>query len=175
MSAARATISTVLVVVAVLALAIAGYVAWGSRHPPVSAPDTTPRIWTPIVVTPEGNQMIQPNTLRMEFWTPSSKTKDYLAQDGGAIRERDKWEAIPSEDRVIEFGKVLRSDSSVLGYRRAEVWGHGRTVLKPGWWWTTTVTTNYSVDKLVRTYRDFWKSSNAVFIEVIDNQGDHGY
>jgi len=160
-----------LIVVAVLAVAIAGFVAWGSRHPIVTTPHASPKVWTPIVVTPEGNQMVQPNTLRMEFWTPSSKTRDYLAKDGDAIRDRDKWEAIEGEERVIEFGKLLRSDSSVLGYRRAEVWGHGRTILKPGWWWTTTVTTNYSVDKLVRTYRDFWKSSNAVFVEVIDNRG----
>jgi hypothetical protein len=75
---------------------------------------------------------------------------------------------------VIEFGKRLRADASVLGYRRVEVWGHGRTVLKPGWWWTMAVSTNYSVDKLNRAYRDFWKSSNSVFVEVTDNRGQPG-
>lgn len=114
--------------------------------------------------------MIHPNTRRMEFWTPSVRTKDFLARDDGNIRDRDKWKAIQGDERVIEFGKLLRSDSGVLGYRRYEVWGHGRTVPKPGWWWTMTVSTNYSVEKLVRAYRDFWKSPNAVFVEVIDNR-----
>ena len=118
--APRAMLVWFLVVVVVLALAVIGYVAWGSRHPMISTAEMPPRVWTPIVVTPEGNQMVQPNTLRMEFWTPSSKTKDYLAQDGGAVRERDKWEIIPSEERVLEFGKVLRSDSSVLCLSPAE-------------------------------------------------------
>src|SRR5262245_65604105 len=111
------------IIVAILGIGIAVLVAWGSRHPidmPAHAP---PKVWTPIVVTPEGNQMVQPNTLRMEFWTPSSKTKDYLARDDGVIRDRDKWEAIESEERVIEFGKILRSDASVLAYRRGECWG----------------------------------------------------
>jgi hypothetical protein len=115
--------------------------------------------------------MVQPNTRRMEFWTPSAKTKDFLASEGGNIRDKDKWEIIPNEERVIEFGKLLRSDWAVLGYRRTEVWGHGRTVLKPGWWWTMTVSTNYPLEKFVLTYRNFWQSSNAVFVEVFDNQG----
>lgn len=67
--------------------------------------------------------------------------------------------------------RFLRTNANVLGYRRAEVWGHGSTVLKPGWWWTMTVTTNYSVQTLLGNYRDFWKSSNAVFVERIENPG----
>ena len=129
------------------------------------------RVWTPIVIMTNGIQTIQGDMRRMEFWTPSARTKDYVAREGGGVRERDKWEILSSDEPVIEFGKLLRSDSSVAGYRRAEVWGHGRTILKPGWWWTMTVTTNYPVDKLMRTYRDFWKSPNSVFVEVIDNGG----
>ena len=87
------------------------------------------------------------------------------------MRDRDKWEVMPNEERVVQFGQLLRADADVLGYRRAEVWGHGRTTLKPGWWWAMTVTTNYSADKLVHAYRDFWKSSNAVFVEIFDNRG----
>jgi hypothetical protein len=124
-----------------------------------------------MAVTTNGTQMIRRDTLRMEFWTPSSKTKDHLARESGAISYRDKWEAIENEEPVLAFGRLLRSDSDVSGYRRAEVWGHGRTVLKPGWWWTMTVTTNYSVEKLVRAYRQFWKTPNTVFVEVIDNRG----
>jgi hypothetical protein len=129
------------------------------------------RLWAPTVFTPEGTQIVQSDTIRLEFWTPSSKTGDYLAREAGAVRDRDKWEVIPNEERVVQFGQVLRADADVLGYRRAEVWGHGRTTLKPGWWWVTTVTTNYSAEKLVGVYRNFWKSSNAVFVEIFDNRG----
>jgi hypothetical protein len=131
------------------------------------------RLWTPIVVTGEGQETIlQAGTRRLEFWTPSGKTKDHLAREGGGIRERDKWEAIPNDEPVQQFGNLLRTDSNVLGYRRAEVWGHGRTTLKPGWWWTMTVTTNYSVQNLLHAYRGFWKSTNAMFVERIENPGE---
>ena len=131
------------------------------------------RLWTPIVVTPEGTETtLAAATRRLEFWTPSSRTKDYVAREGGGIRDRDKWEAIASEEPVQQFGALLRTNSNVLGYRRAEVWGHGRTVLKPGWWWTMTVTTNYSVQTLLQSYRGFWKSTNAVFVEQIENPGE---
>ncbi len=129
------------------------------------------RLWTPIVVLTNGIQTILGDTRRMEFWTPSAKTKDCLAKDGGAIPDRERWEVIPSDEPVLQFGALLRSDPNVAGYRRTEVWGHGRTVPKPGWWWTMTVTTNYSVEMLMRAYRDFWKSPNTVFVEVIDNRG----
>ncbi len=108
------------------------------------------RLWTQIVVTAAGAETtLAAATRRLEFWTPSSRTKDHLAREGGGIRERDKWESIPSEETVRQFGALLRTNSKVLGYRRAEVWGHGSTILKPGWWWTMTVTTNYSVQTLL--------------------------
>ncbi|HEY2951090.1 MAG TPA: hypothetical protein VGK40_00830, partial [Verrucomicrobiae bacterium] len=120
---------------------------------PSTTKETPPsrRLWTPLVVTPEGNPMVVPDSLRLEFWTPSSKTRVFLAKEGGTARDAGTWEAIESEEPVMQFGRLLHSDSDVLGYRRAEVWGHGRTTLKPGWWWSMTVKTNYSVGKLVRT------------------------
>jgi hypothetical protein len=131
------------------------------------------RLWTPIVVRPDGAETtLAAATRRLEFWTPSSRTKDHLAREGGGIRERDKWEAIASDEPVRQFGVLLRTNSDVVGYRRAEVWGHGSTVLKPGWWWSMTVKTNYSVQNLINAYRDFWKSSNAVFVEQIENPGE---
>jgi hypothetical protein len=159
------------VVVSVVVLVIA-CMFWQSTHSAgVATHEAAPRIWTPILVTPQGDQMVQPNARRFEFWTPSAKTKDFLTKENGNIRDRDKWEEIPGEERVNEFGNVLRSNPNVLGYRRYEVWGHGRTVPKPGWWWAATVTTNYSIDDFVRAYRGFWKSSNSLFVEVIDNRG----
>lgn len=138
----------------------------GPVHPPR-------RLWTPIVVRPDGAETtVAAATRRLEFWTPSSRTKDHLAREGGSIRERDKWEVLASDEPVLQFGMLLRTNSDVLGYRRAEVWGHGSTILKPGWWWTMTVKTNYSAQTLLQTYRDFWKTSNAVYLERIENPGE---
>jgi hypothetical protein len=131
------------------------------------------RLWTPIVVNPNGAETtLAAATRRLEFWTPSSRTKEHLARESGAIRERDKWEVLANEDPVQQFGILLRTNSNVLGYRRAEVWGHGSTVLKPGWWWTMTVTPNYTVQNLMSAYRGFWKSTNTVFVERIENPGE---
>ncbi len=154
-----------------LVCATVAYVAHQIIHRVPSHPPR--RLWTPIVVTAAGAETtLAAATRRLEFWTPSSRTKDHLAREGGGIRERDKWEAIASDEPVQQFGALLRTNANVLGYHRAEVWGHGSTVLKPGWWWTMTVTTNYSVQTLLGTYRGFWKSSNAVFVERIENPGE---
>jgi hypothetical protein len=107
----------------------------------------------------------------MEFWTPSAKTKDYLSKANGEVAAPDQWQVIPTDDTVLQFGSILHSNKNVLGYRRVEVWGHGRTTFKPGWWWTLNVLTNYSEADLGHAYEDFWKSHQAVFIEVIDNRG----
>ncbi|HTD68246.1 MAG TPA: hypothetical protein VK846_17110 [Candidatus Limnocylindria bacterium] len=127
------------------------------------------RLWTPLVVNNLNTEMVVPDTLRLEFWTPSVKTKDYLAADKGDTNRN--WEAIESDDVVLQFGKYLRTDPDVVGYRRSEVWGHGRTALKPGWWWSITVRTNYPVSKLAKSYREFWKTQSSLFVEVIDNRG----
>jgi hypothetical protein len=152
---------------------ICGTIAFGiHRFVPVKKSPAPHRLWTPLVVNNLNTEMIVPDTLRLEFWTPSSKTKDYVTREAKESGDTNRnWEVIASEDMVMQFGKTLRSDPDVVGYRRTEVWGHGRTALKPGWWWSITVRTNYPVPKLARTYRDFWKTSSSVFIEVIDNRG----
>jgi len=98
-------------------------------------------------------------------------TKDYLHRDGGGFDVKDRWQVISNEDTLQQFGQLLHSNVNVLGYRRVEVWGQGRSSFKPGWWWTMNVFTNYTVGELAHTYQDFWKSSQPVFIEVIDNRG----
>ena len=169
-TAARKTNLWSMLIVAVVCATVA-YIAHQLIHQVPAHPAR--RLWTPIVVTPNGAETPLPAaTRRLEFWTPSSRTKDHLAREGGGIRERDKWEVLASEEPIQQFGMLLRTNSNVLGYRRAEVWGHGSTVLKPGWWWTMTVTTNYSVQTLMQAYRDFWKSSNAVYVERIENPGE---
>jgi len=150
--------------------ATVSFLGWRYLNPP--PPPSQTRLWTPVLIGGKGHELIlQPPSRRMEFWTPSAKTKEHLPKDGGEFRPQDKWEILSTDETVNRFGFTLRSNANVLGYRRAEVWGHGKTQLKPGWWWTMTVTTNYSVQNLMHAYRDFWKSSNAVFVEVIENPG----
>jgi hypothetical protein len=151
----------------VVVCATAAFVVW--RTLPVKNSPPPRRLWTPLVVNNLNTEMLVPDTLRMEFWTPSSKTRDFLGKENNDTNR--SWEAISSEERVMEFGKILRTDPDIVGYRRTEVWGHGRTSLKPGWWWSITVKTNYPTTRLARTYREFWKTSSSVFIEVIDNRG----
>jgi hypothetical protein len=131
------------------------------------------RLWLPVVVETNGNQTVLGETRQLEFWTPSVKTKDYLHKEGGEVVDKEKWQIIPSDDTVAQFGRELHSTQDVIGYRRVEEWGQGRTIFKPGWWWTMTVTTNYSVVDLTRIYQKFWKSPQAVLIEVIDNRGSN--
>jgi hypothetical protein len=134
-------------------------------------PETPRRLWTPVVIETNGNQTVLGETRQMEFWTPSARTKDYLMAKDGSVFVKDKWEVIPSDDVDFQFGAMLHTNANVLGYRRVEVWGHGRTSFKPGWWWSVNATTNYSVADLTRAYMDFWKPPSPIFIEVIDNRG----
>ena len=132
-----------------------------------------PRLWIPVVVETNGNQTVLGETRQMEFWTPSVKTKEYLRKVGGEVGDMEKWQIIPSDDAVSQFGLVLHSNVNVLGYRRIEEWGQGRTSYKPGWWWTMNVMTDYSVGDLAHLYREFWKSPQPILVEVIDNRGSN--
>ncbi len=134
-------------------------------------PSQARRLWLPVVVETNGNEAILGDTRQFEFWTPSAKTKDFLAAENGQVPANEQWEAIAGDDTVLKFGEVLHSNRNVLGFRRVEVWGQGRTTFKPGWWWTVNVYSNYSVGEMGHFYQDFWKSSQAVFFEVIDNRG----
>lgn len=131
----------------------------------------TRRLWLPVVVDNSGKETILGETRQMEFWSPSVKTKDYLHSENGEIVSSEKWEVISNDEAVMEFGTLLRSNVNVLGYRRVEAWGQGRSSFKPGWWWTMNVFTNYTVGDLAHTYQSYWKSAQPVFIEVIDNRG----
>ena len=131
------------------------------------------RLWIPVVVETNGNQTVLGETRQLEFWTPSVKTKDFLHKTGGEFDPHEKWQIISSDDVVMQFGKVLHSNANVLGYRRVEDWGQGRTTFKPGWWWTMNVQPDYSVGDFVRVYRGFWKSPQPVLIEVVDNRGSN--
>src|SRR5258705_5089009 len=63
------------------------------------------RLWTPIVVLPNGAETaLAGATRRLEFWTPSSRTKDHLTRESGGVRERDNWEILANEEPVQQFG-----------------------------------------------------------------------
>jgi len=81
------------------------------------------------------------------------------------------WEVLSNDMPDVQFGAMLKTNQNVLGYRRVHVWGQGQTVYKPGWWWTVNVFTNYTASDLARTYEDFWKSHQILFVESIDNRG----
>jgi hypothetical protein len=129
------------------------------------------RLWTPVLVETNGNETILPESRQLEFWTPSAKTQDYLHRENGQVVPTEMWEVISNDAPVEQFGMLLHANSSVIGYRRVEVWGQGKTSYKPGWWWTLNVFTNYSAADLSRAYESYWKSHQILFIEVIDNRG----
>lgn len=129
------------------------------------------RLWTPDLVETNGNVTVMGDSRQLEFWTPSARTKGYLHMEDGQVVPTETWEVISNDDPVEQFGSMLHSNMNVLGYRRVEVWGQGRTSFKPGWWWTVNVLTNYSAGALAQAYEEFWKSHQTLFVEVIDNRG----
>ena len=115
-------------------IAFIAYLVLSPKHTP------PPRLWLPVVVATNGNgATLTSETRQMEFWTPSAKTGEYLAKEGGEVVPGEKWQIISNDDSVIQFGMMLHTNQNVLGYRRVEVWGQGRTGFKPGWWWTMNV------------------------------------
>jgi hypothetical protein len=149
--------------------ATVAYIAYLSVVPHEQPPR---RLWKPVIVETNGNETVLGESRQMEFWTPSAKTKDYLHMENGQVVPTETWEVISNDAAVEQFGTMLHSNQSVLGYRRVEVWGQGRTTFKPGWWWTVNALTNYTAGDLSQSYEQFWKSHQAVFVEVIDNRGN---
>lgn len=147
------------------------FIAWLVLQP---QPGSGRRLWVPIVVETNGNEMALGETRQLEFWTPSAKTQDYLTKVAGEIGGREKWQVLSNDDADIQFGNILHTNGSVFGYRRFEVWGQGRTNYKPGWWWSMNVSTDYTAVDLAHAYHEFWKSSQPVLVEVIDNRGSVG-
>lgn len=134
-------------------------------------PEPPRRLWTPVLVDTNGYTMVLPESRQLEFWTPSADTKDYLHTENGQVVPTEAWEVISNNEVVRQFGLVLHTNKSILGYRRVEVFGQGQTNYKPGWWWVVNVFTNYTANDLAKTYNEFWNSHQPLFIEVIDNRG----
>src|SRR5262249_39124757 len=82
------------------------------RFAPRSEPQR--RLWTPVVVQTNGSDVIIGATRQLAFWTPSSKTQDYLHKENGEVVPNEKWEVIPNEDAVINFGTMLHTNKNIL-------------------------------------------------------------
>lgn len=129
------------------------------------------RRWEPVLVATNGDITVLGETRQLEFWTPSAEIKEYLHKEDGKAVRPELWQVLSNDEPNVEFGGILKSNHNVLGYRRVHVWGQGQTTYKPGWWRTLNAFTNYDASDLARTYNDFWKSHQILFVEVIDNRG----
>lgn len=116
-------------------------------------------------VTQEGRFEESSSTYQIQFWTPSAKTKTTKDE------ELEQWEKIDSDDKLVEFGKVLRADPQITGFRRYEVNGTGITGLKPGTWWVITVRRDYELRDFMKTYRSFWKNDKSIYVEILQEGG----
>jgi hypothetical protein len=134
-------------------------------------PNETRRLWLPVIIQTNGDELTLGESRQLEFWTPSAATRDYLETEKGQVVDIQKWQILSNDDPVTQFGLVLHSNRDIFGYRRVEEWGQGRSSYKPGWWWTMSVTTNFAPEDLVRIYRAYWKTPQAVRVEVIDSRG----
>jgi hypothetical protein len=127
------------------------------------------RLWIPAVVDKD-TVTILPETRQMNFWTPSVHTREYLSKSQ-TDSDPDRWQLISNDEPLMQFGMMLHSNANVFGYRRVEIWGHGRSTFKPGWWWTVNVGTNFSALDMGHAYQKFWKCRTPIFIELVENRG----
>ena len=151
---------------------LGGFVAWlvVERADPARLKELG-YVWRSISVQPDDDLEVQAGAYRLEFWTPSARTKD--AYNGRDVPEKDKWEILQDETKVLEFGDKLKADARVEGFRRFEEFGHGRTDRKWGWWWIVGVKDDFSVRDLIRLYRGHWGAEDRIYIETIRRRSEY--
>lgn len=135
----------------------------------IANPKTLELIATSVTgrLTTEGKIESSGTNYLIQFWTPSAKTQTAKPED------LDPWEKIESDEKIVEFGKVLRSDQRVQGFRYYEVSGTGKTGLKPGYWWAMNVRRDYQLSDFMQAYRSFWKNDKAIYVEILREGGRH--
>jgi len=102
--------------------------------------------------------------VRVEFWTPSVRTKE--------SPNAKPWEILVNDDKLLEFGKKLMGDGIVQGYRRYDVVGAGKGERQNGTWWVATGAFKF-VDFL-RAYHEVWHpGADEVYMEVLEAKGGH--
>ena len=109
------------------------------------------------------------DSYKIGFWTPSLKTVEYWKSEK-FIEDKDKWEQNITENQVVEFANILLVKKVLLGYRRSEVYGKGRSVSKPGYWWIATFKNDFTPKDFAKAYIDFWHSPDSIYVEIIRTQ-----
>jgi hypothetical protein len=99
----------------------------------------------------------------IQFWTPSEKTQRDIVKDG-KVPEARKWEVV-NEEKVNLFGSQLAQHHGVIGHRRCEIAGQGRSGFKHGWWWIATVKNDLKLNEFARFYSAYWGSPIEVYFE----------
>lgn len=132
---------------------------------------TVTQMWRTLKVTPQGEEVASEFDYRIEFWTPSVATQDYL-ESAGAVPAEDEWQVIDDPLKNQMFGEFLMKDPRVEGFRRAKVVGTGGGSPKEGWWWTMRVDQRLSVEDFIDLYRRFWGTTENVYLEVITVSAD---
>jgi hypothetical protein len=145
------------------------FVVWIVVHGPAENVRTIAGAFRTVESPKAGETKDVPGTSRLEFWTPSAKTVDFLKSKEGL----SAWEANATEERVKAFGELLKAKPGVNGYRRYEVWGHGVTEFKPGWWWVVRVREPFTAEQLIAEYRKFWGTDWPLFVEVLENRASY--
>jgi hypothetical protein len=102
---------------------------------------------------------------QVQFWTPSSKTKE-------ASNLHD-WEKIDDDKKVEKFADELM-DGTTSGYRRYEVSGSGLGGTKVGFWWVATLRKDVTPEKFLQKYNQFWKPGNdRAYMEIRSIRGGY--
>jgi hypothetical protein len=164
-------------------LAAVGVVAWILF---VRAKPENLVVLTGTIFDSKGETVSKPTPAHLvQFWSPSSKTCQSVKDDiresvgGDHITGEEQWECPPegqndpkyTDEKVAEFARHLVAFPGVTGFRRYEVYGHGRTRYKTGWWWVLNVSKAFDTKSLVVEYSTFWKSKQDVYVEELNGAG----
>jgi hypothetical protein len=151
--------SIVITIIVYIALVIAG--------------DTTSSIVNRLVIgkTIDGENLNE-DIYQIQFWTPSKDTEPHV-DDSDQQWQRDVIARNNVKKENESFGVKLTSNSKVNGYRRHEVYGKGRSDAKSGYWWVLTVNKDYDVSEFVTEYQKYWKTKDAVYVEVSNYNGNY--
>lgn len=122
------------------------------------------------------------NLSTIGFWTPSDETEKYLDFSDKEEIGNYSWQTREGQNNKsfdslnIEFGKIIKNEFDLNGYRRYKVFGTGKGKFKEGWWWNIGLEENCD-DKLLKKFKSeyikFWCPSakgtewDKLYIEVI--------
>jgi len=114
-------------------------------------------------ISPTGELEEKTSFRLIQFWTPSVKTQRDIEKNG-VVPEKRKWEVV-TEEKVDDFGAKLAQTKGVVGHRRQEVAGQGRSGFKHGWWWVVTIKDDFDLKILAKFYSDYWGNPDDVYLE----------